>query len=227
MKTKWIVFGITLVFALAMVAQTASQAAPAAPAAGDKASACPCCAHNMANMKSGDKCPMMKDGKMAKGASCCGKDGGCCKDGKCDMKAMKDGKMACCADGKCPMMSKDGKAGCCGDKCPMMKKGDKSSAVKSCCSEGANLLQGGSIVLWRREEGRLILPIAKGSVGARRKPCPVFRSGHIGERVRVYDKSPLPLVHRIRREMYVPTTGADAFHDSGHRDDSARDGCAT
>ena len=143
MKTKWVVLGITLVFALAMVAQTASQSAPAGPAVGDKASACPCCGHDMANMKPGDKCPMMKDGKMAKGASCCGKDGGCCKDGKCDMKAMKDGKMACCADGKCPMMSKDGKAGCCGDECPMMKKGEKTAAAKSCCAEGAACCAGG------------------------------------------------------------------------------------
>ncbi len=141
MKTKWMIFGITLVFALAMAAQTAT---PAAPAAGDKASSCACCGHDMANMKPGDKCPMMKDGKMAKGASCCGKDGDCCTDGKCDMKAMKDGKMACCADGKCPMMSKDGKAGCCGDKCPMMKKGDKTAAAKSCCAEGASCCKDGA-----------------------------------------------------------------------------------
>jgi hypothetical protein len=143
MKTKWMILGITLMFALAMVAQTGTQATPTAPAAGDKASACPCCEHDMANMKPGDKCPMMKDGKMAKGASCCSEDGGCCKDGKCDMKAMKDGKMACCADGKCPMMANDGKTGCCGDKCPMMKKGDQTAAVKSCCAEGAACCTGG------------------------------------------------------------------------------------
>ena len=50
------------------------------------------------HMMSGDndaanKCPMMaKGGKM----QCCGKDGGCCKDGKCNMA--KDGKSCC--DGK-------------------------------------------------------------------------------------------------------------------------------
>jgi hypothetical protein len=46
--------------------------------------------------KPGMKCPMMaenKDGKM----SCCGKDGGCCKDGKCDMA--KSGKGKSCCDG--------------------------------------------------------------------------------------------------------------------------------
>ena len=43
--------------------------------------------------KAANKCPMLaKDGKM----QCCGKDGGCCKDGKCDMA--KDGKSCC--DGK-------------------------------------------------------------------------------------------------------------------------------
>ena len=126
MKTKWMVLLMTLLFALGMIAQTATQSAPAAAAAGDKASGCSCCSGDMANMKPGDKCPMMKDGKMAKGESCCGKDGNCCKDGKCDMAAHKDGK-----------------AGCCGDKCPMMKKGDKSAAA-ACCSEGAACCQGGA-----------------------------------------------------------------------------------
>ena len=139
MKTKWIVSVVTLLFALVMIAQTASQAAPAAPAAGDKASACPCCAHDMANMKPGDKCPMMKDGKMAKGMACCGDANGCCKDGKCAMAA-----------------NKDGKAGCCGDKCPVMK-GNKSTAKSSgkannccekttstsCCAKGAACCRGG------------------------------------------------------------------------------------
>jgi len=56
MKTKLMVVVVTMLFALAMVAQTVTQLAPAAPAAGDKASA-PCCS---------DKCPMGKDGKMEK-----------------------------------------------------------------------------------------------------------------------------------------------------------------
>ena len=139
MKTKVMVVLFTMLFAVAMMAQTAT---PAAPAAGDKASGCPCC--------SGDKCPMMKDGKMADGKSCCGD--GCCKDGKCDMAAhkghtMADGKSCCgegcCKDGKCSMTAhKDGKGGCCGDKCPMMKKGDKSAAKPSgkdadCCKTKA------------------------------------------------------------------------------------------
>ena len=47
-----------------MMAQTATQTAPAAPAAGDKASGCSCCSGDVANMKPGDKCPMMKDGKI-------------------------------------------------------------------------------------------------------------------------------------------------------------------
>jgi hypothetical protein len=136
MKTKWIVLLVTLLFALGMMAQTATQTAPAGPAAGDKASGCSCCSGDMANMKPGDKCPMMKgkDGKMAKGESCCGKDG------KCDMAAHKDGK-----------------AGCCGDKCPMMKKGDKTvanvsgkdagccekTAEASCCHTAAACCKGG------------------------------------------------------------------------------------
>ena len=49
--------------------------------------------------KSGMKCPMMaknggKDGKM----SCCGKDGSCCKDGKCDMAK---GSKGCCGGKMC------------------------------------------------------------------------------------------------------------------------------
>ena len=133
MKTRVMVVQFTMLFALAMMAQTATQATPAAPVTGDKATTCACCNHDMANMKPGDKCPMMKDGKMA----CCGAGGGCCKDGKCDMKVMKDGKMACCSGDKCPMMTqKDGKTAagksCCdGNKCPMMAKGKNSSA--GCC----------------------------------------------------------------------------------------------
>lgn len=42
--------------------------------------------------KDGMKCPMMSGGKM----ECCGKDGGCCKDGKCDMSKGKS-----CCGGKC------------------------------------------------------------------------------------------------------------------------------
>ena len=68
MKTKVMIVVVTMLFALAMMAQTAIQAAPAAPAAGDKAGTCACC--------SGDKCPMGKDAKMAEGKSCRGE--GCC-----------------------------------------------------------------------------------------------------------------------------------------------------
>ena len=84
MKTKLMVVVITMLFAMAMLAQTATQTPPAAPATGDKAGACPCC--------SGDKCPMGKDGKMADGKSSCGE--GCCKEGKCDMAAHKGHAMA-------------------------------------------------------------------------------------------------------------------------------------
>ena len=129
MKTKMMVVAMTMLFALAMMAQTATQGAPAAPAAGDK-------------------CPMMKDGKMANGKGCCGD--GCCKDGKCDMAAHKSHTMTngkschgedCCKDGKCNMAdNKEGKAGCCGDKCPMMK-GGKPAATKShgCCRSVAEV----------------------------------------------------------------------------------------
>jgi len=144
MKTKVMVVVSMLVFALAMMAQTAAPTAPAA--AGDAAKACACC--NQADAKTGEK------------MDCCGKDGNGCKDGKCDMKAHKGGKMACCSGAdKCPMMAqKDGKAGCCGDKCPMMKGGKSSAgrsgagkaggccaavASESCCHKGAGCCKGG------------------------------------------------------------------------------------
>jgi len=112
MKTKLMMVLFTMLFALAMMAQTTTQAAPAAPAAGDKAQMCPGCDH--------DKCPLMKDGKLPAGASCCGHN----------MANMKPGD-------KCPMMSKkDGKAACCGGKCPMMKKGGTPSAAKSSGNDG-------------------------------------------------------------------------------------------
>ena len=164
MKTKWMVLVVTMLFALAMMAQTATQTAPAAPATGDKASSCACCNHDMAGMKPGDKCPMMKDGKMADGKSCCGE--GCCKDGKCQMADNKDGK-SCCSGGKCAMMSKgDAKGGCCGDKCPMMKKGEKSAAKLSgkadncckttakvsCCRPGAACCKGGYMPCCSRDQ---------------------------------------------------------------------------
>jgi hypothetical protein len=109
---------LTLVFALGMMAQTAT---PAAPAAGETTKTCACCAHDMANMKPGDKCPMMaqKDGKKGDPTSCCGKETGCCKDGKCDMQAHKDGTTA------------DAKSCCTGDKCSMMAKGNKGD--RGCC----------------------------------------------------------------------------------------------
>lgn len=125
MKTKLLVILSTLVMALALMAQSATQTTP--PATGDTKT-CACCNHDKA------------DGKMA----CSGKDGGCCKDGKCDM-ASKDGKDAMTheqmmsgddkAANKCPMMAKDGKMACCGKdgggckggKCDMSKDG------KSCC----------------------------------------------------------------------------------------------
>lgn len=124
MKTKLTVVVITMLFGLAMVAQTATQSVPAAPANGDKASGCACC--------TGDKCPMGKDGKcdmaahkdpaMANGKSCCTE--GCCKDGKCYMA-----------------IHKAGKGRCCGDKCPM--KGVKAASV-SCCTEGATSCHAGA-----------------------------------------------------------------------------------
>ncbi|HEX8892422.1 MAG TPA: hypothetical protein VF783_03810 [Terriglobales bacterium] len=89
MKTKLTVVVVTMLFGLAMVAQTATQSVPAAPATGYKASGCAC--------RTVGKCPMGKDGKcdmaahkdpaMAYGKSCCGE--GCCKDGKCYMGITK------------------------------------------------------------------------------------------------------------------------------------------
>ncbi len=134
MKTKVMVVVVTMLFTLAIVAQTASQAAPAT---GDSANACACCDHDKADTKSGDKCPMMKDGKMADGNACCGE--GCCKDGKCNMAAHKDAKADCCGD-KCPMV-KDGKAaaakssaGCC-----------KTTASASCCKNAAACCKNGNL----------------------------------------------------------------------------------
>jgi hypothetical protein len=99
----------TLVFTLAMMAQTVTPATPAA--AAENAKACACCIHDKTDGKAGDK-------QTSEKMSCCGKDGGCCKDGKCDMATHKDGKMACCAGDKCPMMAKGqrGDHGCgCGN----------------------------------------------------------------------------------------------------------------
>lgn len=158
MKTKVMVVVVTMLFALSLMAQTATQTAPASTAAGDAAKTCACCSGDKADAKAGDKCPMMKDGTMADGMACCGKDGGCCKDGKCDMAAHKDGRMACCSDGKCNMAAhKEGK-GCCGDKCPMMKgeksgakssgKNDgccKTTAAVSCCAKGAACCKNGNL----------------------------------------------------------------------------------
>jgi hypothetical protein len=127
MKSKLLVILSTLVMALALMAQTATQTTPA-PAGDTKT--CSCCNHDKA------------DGNMA----CCGKDGGCCKDGKCDMMS-KDGKDAMTHEhmmsgddkgaNKCPMTAKDSNGkmsccnkdgGCCKDgKCDMAKDG------KSCC----------------------------------------------------------------------------------------------
>ena len=67
MKTKLMVMVVTMLFLLAMMAQTPTQSVPAAPATGDKASGCRCC--------TGGKCPMGKEGK-------------------CDMAAHKDHAMA-------------------------------------------------------------------------------------------------------------------------------------
>ena len=126
MKSKLLVILSTLVMALGLMAQSATQTTP--PPAGDQAKTCACCNHDKA------------DGKMA-----CGKDGGCCKDGKCGMMS-NDGKDAMTheqmmsgdnkAGNKCPMMAKDGKMACCGKdggcckdgKCNMAKDG------KSCCN---------------------------------------------------------------------------------------------
>ncbi len=86
MKSKLLVILSTLVMALALMAQSATQTTPPA----DQAKTCACCSHDKA------------DGKM----TCCGKDGGCCKDGKCDMMS-KDGKDAMAHE---RMMSGDDKA---------------------------------------------------------------------------------------------------------------------
>jgi hypothetical protein len=143
MKTKVMAVVSMLVFALVMMAQTAT---PTVPATGDAAKTCACCGGDKTDAKAGEK------------MDCCGKDGGCCKDGKCDMKAHKNGKAACCSGEKCAMMAqKDGNAGCCGDKCPMMKGGKptaalshdgkdgccKSAAAASCCAKGAACCKGG------------------------------------------------------------------------------------
>ena len=127
MKSKILVIATTLLMALSMMAQTATQAAPSTT--GDNAATCGCCNHDKADAKSSEK------------MACCEKDGGCCKDGKCDMKAHKDGKMACCSGDKCAM--KDGKMaggkGCCG------KDGGccKTTAATSCCAKGAACCKGG------------------------------------------------------------------------------------
>ena len=132
MKSKILVIVTTLLMALAMMGQTATQTTPSTT--GDNTATCGCCNHDKADAKSSEK------------MECCEKDGGCCKDGKCDMKAHKDGKMACCSGDKCKMMAqKDGKAAsgksCCdGDKCPMMKK----TAKASCCAKGAACCKNGS-----------------------------------------------------------------------------------
>jgi hypothetical protein len=127
MKTKAVVLMFTLVFALAMIAQSTTQSTPAP--AGDNTKTCACCNH--------DKTDAKADEKMA----CCGKDGGCCKDGKCDMAAHKDGKMACCSGDKCPMKTTskdgkmaDGKSCCAGGKCPMMAKDKKATNGRCCCN---------------------------------------------------------------------------------------------
>ena len=130
MKTIAVVLMFTLVFALAMMAQTVTPAPPAA--AAENAKACACRIHDKTDDKAGDK----QTGEKTTG---CDKDGGCCKDGKCDRATHKDGKMACCAGDKCPMKtstSKDskiaaGKSCCAGDKCPMMAKGQKGD--HGCC----------------------------------------------------------------------------------------------
>jgi hypothetical protein len=127
MKSKLLVILSTLVMAVVLMAQTATQTTPA-PSGDTKT--CACCNHDKA------------DGKMA----CCGKDGGCCKDGKCDMMS-KDGKDAMThehmmsgddkAANKCPMMTKDGngKMSCCGkdDGCCKDGKCDMAKDGKSCC----------------------------------------------------------------------------------------------
>ena len=127
MKAKILVIATTLLMALAMMAQTATQTTPSTT--GDNTATCGCCNHDKADAKSSEK------------MECCEKDGGCCKDGKCDMKAHKDGKMACCSGDKCAM--KDGKMaggkGCCG------KDGGccKTTAATSCCAKGAACCKGG------------------------------------------------------------------------------------
>jgi len=121
MKTKAIV--LTLLFSLALWAQTAAPPVPST--GGDTAVSCPCCK----NMEQGKTCAdCCKDGK------CAMADGkACCKDGKCAMAeskgccaGMKDGK-SCCARGKdgkmsgCCKQANQGK-GCCGKACMRTSK---------------------------------------------------------------------------------------------------------
>jgi len=128
MKSKLLVFLSTLVMAVALMAQTATQTTPP-PAADTKT--CACCHHAMA------------DGQKA----CCGKDGGCCKDGKCAMMS-HEGKGTMThqhvmssddkAPNKCPMMAKDstGKMSCCGKDGGCCKDGkcDIAKDGKNCCN---------------------------------------------------------------------------------------------
>ena len=126
MKSKLLVILSTLFMALALMAQSTNQATP--PPAGDQAKTCACCNHDKA------------DSNM----SCCGKDGSCCKGGKCAMMS-KDGKDATTRGqmmsgndktaNKCPMMAKDGKMTCCGKDgcCCNGGKCDMSKDGKSCC----------------------------------------------------------------------------------------------
>ena len=111
MKSKLLVILSVLALALTLIAQNATQPTP--PTTGDQAKTCACCNHDKA------------DGKM----TCGGKDGHCCKDGKCDM-AGKDGDKAMMSEHH-EMMSGDGKTGM---KCPMMSKDSKDKAC--CCASG-------------------------------------------------------------------------------------------
>ena len=81
----------------------------------------------------------MADGKKA----CCGKDGGCCKQGKCDMMS-KDGKDTMTHE---HVMSSDDKTP---NKCPMKAK-DSTGKMSCCDKETVDAAKTGNVT-WPKTE---------------------------------------------------------------------------